>query len=210
MTEFFYRSGPNEFGPLDATELKNLAASGRLGAGVEVRRGRTGKWIPAESVDGLFDVPKRRNDRAINEMDVIVDVPVGAAVAIPAAPEAERDTATDAPVTIERPVIARATEREPSPAPSLPEAARDHSTKWAAAVAVICYFASLVALGAGTWRLASAANELQQILGAVLLLIAVVSLAAGCTISLLASSLSNLSLSGRIVLPATGFRGKKR
>src|SRR5207302_9872255 len=89
MTEFFYRSGPNEFGPLDATELKQLAASGRLGTGDEVRRGRSGKWISAASVHGLFDTPKRRADQAINEMDVISDAVLGTALATP---EAERET----------------------------------------------------------------------------------------------------------------------
>jgi hypothetical protein len=209
MTEFFYRSGPNEFGPLDATELKHLAASGRLGTGDEVRRGRSGKWIPAASVSGLFDIPKRRADQAINEMDVIAEIPIGMALAMPAAPEAERDTAADTAITTEKPATTRASERDQSPASSLTEAPHGQPSPGAVAIAVICYLASLLAAGAGTWRLTTAANEMQQILGAVCLLIAIVSLAAGCAISLLHTTLTNLSLSGRIVLPATGFRGKK-
>ncbi len=211
MTEFFYRSGPNEFGPLDATELKHLASSGRLGASDEVRRGRSGKWIPAASVHGLFGVSisKRRSDQAINEMDVIAENPVGAALAMPAAPEAERDTAADTAITTEKTLTARATERDVPPASSATQSLKGQASGWAAAVAVICYLSSLLAVGAGTWRLTTAANEMQQILGAVCLLIAIVSLAAGCAISLLHTTLTKLSLSGRIVLPDTGFRGKK-
>jgi hypothetical protein len=209
MTEFFYRSGPNEFGPLDATELKQLAASGRLGTGDEVRRGRSGKWIPAASVQGLFDIPKRRSDQAINEMDVIADIPIGTALATPVAPEAERDTAADTAITTEKPVTARAAERDQSSASNLTQSPNGQPSGWAVAVGAICYLTSLLAVGAGTWRLATAANEMQQILGAVCLLIAIVSLAAGCAISLLHATLTKLSLSGRIVLPATGFRGKK-
>jgi uncharacterized protein DUF4339 len=209
MTEFFYRSGPNEFGPLDASELKHLAASGRLGTGDEVRRGRSGKWIPAASVHGLFDIPKRRSEHAINEMDVIAEIPVATALAVPEAPEAERDTAADTAIATEKTATARATERAQSPAPSPTQTAHAQPSRWAVAIAVICYLTSLVAVGAGAWRLTTAANELQQILGAVFLLIAIVSLAAGCAISLLNATLTNLSLSGRIALPATGFRGKK-
>jgi hypothetical protein len=209
MTEFFYRSGPDEFGPLDATELKQLAASGRLGTGDEVRRGRSGKWIPAASVHGLFDLPKRRADQAINEMDVIAEIPIGTALAMPAAPEAERDTAADSAITTEKPVTARATERDQSLPSVLTQAPHDQSSDWAVAVAVICYLTSLLTFGAGTWRLTTATHEIQQILGAVCLLIAIVSLAAGCAISLLHTTLSKLSLSGRIGLPQTGFRGKK-
>jgi len=209
MTEFFYRSGPNEFGPLDATDLRQLAASGRLGTGDEVRRGRSGKWIPAASVHGLFEVPKRRADQAINEMDVIAEIPIGTALAMPAVPEAERDTAADTAVTSEKTVAARATERDQSPAPTPTQSVHAQASGWALAVCAICYVMSLLAVGAGIWRLATAADEMQQIVGAVCLLLAIVSMAAGCAISLLRATLTKLSFSGRIGLPQTGFRGKK-
>jgi hypothetical protein len=209
MTEFFYRSGPNEFGPLDATELKQLAASGRIATGDEVRRGRSGKWIPAASVHGLFDIPKRRADQAINEMDVIAEIPIGTALAVPAAPEAERDTAADTAITSDKTVAVRATERDQAPASTPTQSVYPQASGWALAVCAICYVMSLLAVGAGTWRLATAANEMQQIVGAVCLLIAIVSLAAGCAISLLHATLTKLSFSARIGLPQMGFRGKK-
>jgi hypothetical protein len=212
MTEFFYRSGPNEFGPLDAVELKDLAGSGRLKPGDEVRRGRTGKWIPAESVQGLFGAPKRRADLAINEMDVIAELPVTAAVEAPCPPVAEQETSADAGLTAEKVIITRMIEREPESAssPIVPEGSHRQFPGFTIAVILACYFTALIAVAAGIWRLTGAANELQQILGTLLLGLAIVSLAAGCALGLLRRTLTNLSHLGRNVLPDTGFRGKKR
>src|SRR5262245_12682192 len=75
MDEFYCRSGPNEYGPLTATELRKLAQVGRLVADDEVRRGRQGKWILAANLPGLFTLPIRREELAINEMDVVADLP---------------------------------------------------------------------------------------------------------------------------------------
>src|SRR5579872_1888138 len=54
MAEFYYRHGPNEFGPLTAAELKEMAHGGRVVRKGEVRRGKTGPWVAAERVQGLF------------------------------------------------------------------------------------------------------------------------------------------------------------
>jgi len=54
MAEFYYRSGPNEYGPLAAEELRQMAREGRAIPSGEVRRGKTGPWVPADRVQGLF------------------------------------------------------------------------------------------------------------------------------------------------------------
>jgi hypothetical protein len=54
MAEFYYRSGPNEYGPLAADELRQMAREGRAIPSGEVRRGKTGPWVPADRVQGLF------------------------------------------------------------------------------------------------------------------------------------------------------------
>ena len=61
MSEFYYRSGPNEFGPLTSNELRRLAQAGRLVADDEVRKGRHGKWLPALKLPGLFSITGRRD-----------------------------------------------------------------------------------------------------------------------------------------------------
>ena len=54
MVEFYYRSGPNEYGPLAAEELRQMAREGRAIPSGEVRRGKTGPWVRADRVQGLF------------------------------------------------------------------------------------------------------------------------------------------------------------
>src|SRR5579872_1112785 len=108
MAEFFYRSGPNEFGPLTATELKKLAGAGRLAAVDEVRKGRGGKWIRAADVVGLFDRAPRQTELAINEMDVMVgtlatDLPLPAEAVL----ESDRETALEPPITKKKKVPSR-------------------------------------------------------------------------------------------------------
>lgn len=54
MAEFYYRLGPNEFGPLAAAELRQMAREGLAVPEGEVRRGKTGPWVRADRVQGLF------------------------------------------------------------------------------------------------------------------------------------------------------------
>jgi hypothetical protein len=54
MADFFYRFGPNELGPLTVPELRTLVATGQLVPAGEIRKGRQGPWVPADSVQGLF------------------------------------------------------------------------------------------------------------------------------------------------------------
>src|SRR5262249_51082736 len=158
-----------------------------------------------ESVQGLFGAPKRRADLAINEMDVIAELPVTAAVEAPSPPVAEQETSSDAGLTAEKVIITRTIEREPSSAssPIVPERSGHQFPGFTVAVILACYLTALIALAAGIWRLTRAANELQQILGTLLLGLAIVSLAAGCALGLLRRTLTNLSLMGRNVLPDT-------
>jgi hypothetical protein len=63
MAEFFGREGQSEFGPPSADELRALAASGRLTAAGEVRKGRQGNWLPATNVQGLFNAVSENAER---------------------------------------------------------------------------------------------------------------------------------------------------
>lgn len=54
MTDFYYRFGPNELGPLSVPDLRRLVAAGQIVPSGEIRKGRQTPWVPAESVQGLF------------------------------------------------------------------------------------------------------------------------------------------------------------
>jgi Zn-dependent protease with chaperone function len=56
-TEWFCEIDQNEFGPLTSGALRELATSGRLSGSDRVRKGRSGSWISAARVEGLFDAP---------------------------------------------------------------------------------------------------------------------------------------------------------
>ena len=61
MSEYYYRSGQNEFGPLTSNELRRLVQAGRLVADDEIRKGRYGKWLPALKLPGLFSISERQS-----------------------------------------------------------------------------------------------------------------------------------------------------
>jgi Zn-dependent protease with chaperone function len=54
-SEWFCQIDRDEYGPLTSNALRELAAAGRLSGRDRVRKGRTGDWIAAERVGGLFD-----------------------------------------------------------------------------------------------------------------------------------------------------------
>ncbi len=70
MAEFFCREGNAEYGPLSADELRTLAASGRLTAAGEVRKGRQGNWLPATNVQGLFTPVSEGAESAIADEEI--------------------------------------------------------------------------------------------------------------------------------------------
>lgn len=57
-TEWFYTRGSRRFGPVSATELKQLADLGELAAEELVWREGMEQWVPARRVKGLFDKDK--------------------------------------------------------------------------------------------------------------------------------------------------------
>ena len=186
MAEFFYRSGPNEFGPLTASELKNLAGAGRLAAVDEVRKGRGGKWIRAADVVGLFDRALRQTELAINEMDVMIGIP---ATELPTPSEsvleADRETALEPPITKEKQVPMRAARVESSRATAINVNRRSLVAIWSGVVCLICYLASALGAAVGVAGLWGAAESAQKLFAAVCFLIALVGLAGGCTLQLL-------------------------
>lgn len=54
-TEWFYTRGSKRFGPVSATELRQLADHGELAAEELVWREGMEQWVPARRVKGLFD-----------------------------------------------------------------------------------------------------------------------------------------------------------
>lgn len=54
MSQWFYRDGEREVGPLNSSELLNLVREQTIGAATLVRKGESA-WFPAGSVGGLFD-----------------------------------------------------------------------------------------------------------------------------------------------------------
>src|SRR5262245_66462088 len=95
MSEYYYRTGPNEFGPLTSNELRRLVQAGRLVADDEIRKGRHGKWLPALKLPGLFSVTDRHDEPAINEMDVMA-ASAKPRISIPPPPdESDRETTID-------------------------------------------------------------------------------------------------------------------
>jgi hypothetical protein len=185
MSEYYYRSGPNEFGPLTSSELRRMVQAGRLVADDQIRKGRHGKWLPALKLPGLFSSTDRRDEPAINEMDVV------AGAAAPHFPhprppeESDRDTAIDSgPDSGE--VIAG---RVPHTASLRHRRAVDDDdpllVKSAGAVAFVCYFAAAAGLILGLIGLFGEQGLLNQIFSAVWFVFALVGLAGGCCIRLL-------------------------
>jgi hypothetical protein len=54
MANWYYSIDGRQSGPVDATELKRLAASGTLGHQDKVRREDLAQWYPAAQIKGLF------------------------------------------------------------------------------------------------------------------------------------------------------------
>ena len=188
MVEFFYSSGPNEFGPLTAPQLKKLADAGRLAAGDEVRKGRSGKWVAAAAVHGLFDRPVRQPELAINEMDVVADMPPeDLAAPWNIAPEAERETAVDPRIMEDSGNAAQSAESRLFPDARSNEPHGALLVSWATAVGVACYLASAAGLVLGILSFIGSENIMQETFGAVCFLIAIAGAAGGCSINLLLS-----------------------
>ena len=184
MSEFFYRSGPNEYGPLTSAELKKLVQGGRLRAVDEVRKGRHGNWVAAARIPGLFSQPVRQ-DLAINEMDVIAELPVRDPLEEEAAAESDRDTAVDSGEDSSDAVPART--REVSRLyRTEPSSRRDVLlVQCATAVAAVCYFTSLAGLLLGLFSLFNGLTLQHQIFTGLCFLFALVGGSGGCALSLL-------------------------
>lgn len=186
MPNYYYRSGPNEFGPLTASQLKKLAASGRLTADDEVRRG-SGEWLRAALLPGIFDERPRASEVAINEMDVLTGLCPDPLSQSP--PRAERETAFEAQLTKH---ATKQSETRPRPSTSDMASAQAgrHSTRpslaWPRAVSALCYLSSVLGVALGAFSLFSAQNVNREILGGVCFLIAILALGCGCAVRLLA------------------------
>jgi hypothetical protein len=195
MAEFFYRCGPNEYGPLTSAELKRLAQAGRVGASHEIRQGRTGKWVLAESVPGLFpraaphhDLvinrdPVGHSEPAINEMDIVAAVPPVNIADRGVESISESDTAVgSAAESHEVPAL-----RHSAHPPHRPHSAveRSHAAviQRALAVSGLCYAATALGLAAVVAVLLLAEQSLaNEAFAGVCFLISVIAFAGGCTI----------------------------
>ncbi|RLS81163.1 MAG: DUF4339 domain-containing protein [Planctomycetota bacterium] len=52
--QWFYSNNGHQYGPVDASQLKQLASTGQLGVADLVWRDGMPNWLPASSVRGLF------------------------------------------------------------------------------------------------------------------------------------------------------------
>lgn len=75
-TDWFYRAGDTETGPLSSGVLKQLAGQGLVTPQTLVRKGPRGRWVPAAKVKGLFVQPpsppaERGSHDPVDESQVI-------------------------------------------------------------------------------------------------------------------------------------------
>ena len=54
-SEWFYRSGSDEFGPVSSTEVRSLVKAGKIVPTTPIRKTDGAKWTKAERIKGLFD-----------------------------------------------------------------------------------------------------------------------------------------------------------
>jgi hypothetical protein len=188
MSEYYYRSGQNEFGPLTSNELRRLVQAGRLVADDEIRKGRYGKWLPALKLPGLFSISERHDEPAINEMDVVAG---SAAPHFPHVRPSDRETAIDSGADSGEVVAGRV----PHPGPHRNRRRVDDDepllVKVASAIAAICYFAAAAGLVLGVIAVSSEQGLLNQIFSAVWFVFALVGLVGGCCIRLLLAMRQN-------------------
>ncbi len=52
--DWFVQHGGKQYGPMPPSNLKKLAADGKITPATQVRMGETGAWVPASKVQGLF------------------------------------------------------------------------------------------------------------------------------------------------------------
>jgi hypothetical protein len=185
MSEYYYRSGLNEFGPITSNELRRLVQAGRLVADDEIRKGRHGKWLPALKLPGLFSTTGRRDEPAINEMDVVAAT-AAPHISLPRpSDESDRETTIDSSADSGEVIAGR-----------VPHATSHHDrrrvddddpllVKSASAVAAICFFAAVAGLVLGVVGLFSEQGLMNQIFSAVWFVFALVGLVGGCCIRLL-------------------------
>jgi len=185
MSEFFYRSGLNEYGPLTSTEIRKLADAGRLSTDVEVRKGRSGKWISAANVPGLFRPPVPHNELAINEMDIVTSAAAEPLRDSAAAEQSECDTAVDTQAQNGQPAATRATATAAVAGQKGVDRREELLVQCATAVAGACYFASLFGAVLGIVHLFGDQTLLHHVFIGICFLFALIGLASGCGISLL-------------------------
>ena len=182
MPNFYYRSGPNEFGPLTTSQLKELASIGRITADDDIRRG-SGEWVRAALFPGLFDGLHRPSELAVNEMDVVTEAPPA-----PARPDelplSQRDTAFESQIT--RPATVRPQQRAATGSqPAVNRATDEPPVAWPRAVSALCYLSSLLGLALGGFSLFDGRSVTAEVLGGVCFLVAILLLGCGCVINLL-------------------------
>jgi hypothetical protein len=191
MSEYYYRSGPNEFGPLTSSELRRLVQAGRLVADDQIRKGRHGKWLPALKLPGLFSVTERHDEPAINEMDFVIES-AGPHISVPRpSDESDRETAIDSSADSGEVIAGRVPQAASRRDRRAAEDDDPLLVKSASAVAAICYFAAAAGLALGVIGLFSDQGLLNQIFSAVWFVFALVGLAGGCCIRLLLTMRQN-------------------
>ena len=85
MAGFYVQRGDKTFGPIQSSQLKQLADSGRVTPSDMIRQGKDGKWYSASEVKGLLlEEPAEKT-------------PAAQDASLPPAPVEEKQSATDNP-----------------------------------------------------------------------------------------------------------------
>ena len=78
--DYFYHNSGQTFGPMSAKQLRQHALTGKVTRDGFVRLGSEGSWVPATTVQGLFEPPSTPIPMA-----TAVPMPMAAAAPIPMA-----------------------------------------------------------------------------------------------------------------------------
>lgn len=68
-TEWYYKAIGETFGPISASALAATAHAGTISADSPIRCGRSGAWISASTLEGLFDVRSGPSPHMSNSAD---------------------------------------------------------------------------------------------------------------------------------------------
>lgn len=61
--QWYLLQGDTDLGPMSTSELKRMAADGKIGPRDLVRKEGSTRWVPASAIEGLLSAPGRHRAR---------------------------------------------------------------------------------------------------------------------------------------------------